>query len=118
MSNYYAPCFYRIDFVVISPYIELPCSNLLSLNKSNFPIIGLSEHKIGLNTPINNISLPGYAFCFDETKSAHGGTGFSINEKCSYTKRRDLNILLDKNFESTLIETTLQKKELSLWLHL
>ena len=27
MSNYYAPCFYRIDFVVIPSYIELPCSD-------------------------------------------------------------------------------------------
>ena len=26
MSNYYAPCFYRIDFVVIPSYIKLPCS--------------------------------------------------------------------------------------------
>ena len=25
MSNYYAPCFYRIDFVVIPSYMELPC---------------------------------------------------------------------------------------------
>ena len=25
MNNYYAPCFYRIDFVVILSYIELPC---------------------------------------------------------------------------------------------
>ena len=25
MSNYYAPCFYRIDLVVIPSYIELPC---------------------------------------------------------------------------------------------
>ena len=24
MSNYYAPCFYRIDVVVIPSYIELP----------------------------------------------------------------------------------------------
>ena len=36
--------------------------NLLSLMKLNFLIKGLSEHKIGLNTPITNISLPGYAF--------------------------------------------------------
>ena len=34
-------------------------SNLLSLMKLNFPIIGLSEHKIGLNAPINNIFLSG-----------------------------------------------------------
>ena len=25
MSNYYVPCFFRIDFVVILCYIELPC---------------------------------------------------------------------------------------------
>ena len=55
------------------------------------------ERKIRLNTPINNISLPGYAFCFDETKSTHGGTGFFINEKYSYTKQSDLNIL-EKEF--------------------
>ena len=85
-------------------------SNLLSLMKLNFPIIGLSEHKIGLNTPINNISLWGYAFCYDETKSTHGGTGFFINEKYLYTKRCDLNILLDKNLESTFIEINLSKK--------
>ena len=42
---------------------------------------GLSEHKIGLNTSINNVSLPCYAFCFDETKSTHGGRDFFINEK-------------------------------------
>ena len=82
-------------------------SKLISLMELNFPIIGLSEHKIELNTPINNISLPGYAFCFDETKSTHGGTGFFINEKYSYTKRSDLNILLDKNLESTFIEINL-----------
>ena len=71
--------------------------------KLNFPIIGLSGHKIGLNTPINNISLPGYAFCLDERKITHGGTGFFINKKYSYTKQSDLNILLDKNLESTFI---------------
>ena len=84
--------------------------NSLSLMKLNFLIKGLSEHKIGLNTPITNISLPGYAFWFDETKSTHGGTGFFINEKYSYTKRSDLNILLDKNLESIIIETNLSKK--------
>ena len=29
----------------------------------------MSEHKIGLNAPINNISLPGYAFCFERQKA-------------------------------------------------
>ena len=27
MRNYYAPCFYRIDVVIIPSYIELPCRN-------------------------------------------------------------------------------------------
>ena len=85
-------------------------SNLISLMKLNFPIIDLSEHKIGLNTPINNISLPGYAFCFDETKSNHGGTGFFINEMYLYTKQSDLNILLDKNLELIFIELKLPQK--------
>ena len=78
--------------------------------KLNFLIIGLSEHKMGLNTPINNISLPGDAFCYGETKSTHGGTGFFINGKYLYTKQSDLNIFLDKNLESTFIEINLPKK--------
>ena len=79
-------------------------SNLLSLLKLNFPIIDFSEHRIRLNTPFNNISLPGYAFCFDEKKSTHSGTGFFINEKYLCTKQRDFNILLHKNLELTFIE--------------
>ena len=43
-------------------------SNLFSLMKLNFPIIVLSEHKIGLNTTINSISLPDYAFFFIKEK--------------------------------------------------
>ena len=81
-------------------------SNLLSLIKLHFPIKGLSEHKIGLNTPNNNMSLPPYAFCFDEKR---GGTGFFINEKHSYTKRSELITLLDENLESTFNEINLLK---------
>ena len=86
--------------------------------KLNFRIIDLSERKIELNTPINNISLPDYAFCFDETKSTHGWTGFFINEKYSYSKKSDPNILLDKNLESTLLKLISLKKGSPLWLHL
>ena len=81
--------------------------------KLNSPIIGLSEHKIGLNIPINNVFVTGYAFCYDETNSTHSGTGFFINEKYSYTKRCDLNILLDKNLELTFIDINLPKKGIS-----
>ena len=78
--------------------------------KLNFSIISLSEHKIGLNTPNNNISLPSYTFFFDETKSTHGGTDFFINEKYSYTKQSELNNILDPNLELTFIETNLPQK--------
>lgn len=41
---------------VFSKHIDV-LSNLLRLTKLNFPIIPLSEYKIGLNAPINNIYL-------------------------------------------------------------
>ena len=78
----------------------------------NFPIIGLCEHKIRSNSFINKISLPGYTFCYDETKGTHGGTGFYINDKFSYVKRNELNISLDNNIESTFIEVNLPKKRI------
>ena len=79
--------------------------------KFNFPIIGLCEHKIRSNSWINNISLLGYTFCFDETKSTHGSTGFYMNEKFSYIKWNELNISLDNNLESTFIEDNLPRKK-------
>ena len=33
MSNYYAPCFYRIDFFVILSYIELPWFHLMKVER-------------------------------------------------------------------------------------
>ena len=70
--------------------------------KFNFPIIGLNEHKIRSNLFINSISLPDYTFCYDETKSTHGGIGFYINDKFSNIKRNDFNISSGNNLESTL----------------
>ena len=78
--------------------------------KFNFRITGLCEHKIRSNSFINNISLPGYTFGCDETKSTHDGTSFYINDKFSYVKRNDLNISLDNNLESTFIEVNLPIK--------
>ena len=34
MSNNYAPCFSTIEFLVIPPYKERPCSVLLYLHKN------------------------------------------------------------------------------------
>ena len=50
-------------------------SNVLSMIKCNFPIIELSKHKLRSNSFINNISLRGYTFCYNETNSTQGGTG-------------------------------------------
>ena len=44
----------HVNIASLNKYID-GLSNLLSLMKLHFPIIGFSEHKIGLNTPINNI---------------------------------------------------------------
>ena len=59
---------FHLNITSLNKYID-GLSDLLSLMKLNFPIIGLSEHRIGLNTPINNISLPDYVFYFNETKT-------------------------------------------------
>ena len=54
MNNYYAPCFYRIDFVVIPSYIELTWSRL-----SFFLKIGLTSasFKSARNHPLSNDKL-------------------------------------------------------------
>ena len=108
-ANYFGILHLNITFLNKHIY---SLSNVLSMMKFNFPIIGLSEHKIRSNSLINNISLPGHTFSYDETKSTHGGTGFYINDKFSCIKRNDLNISLDNNLESTFIEVNLPKKRI------
>lgn len=64
-------------------------SNSLSMMKLNFSIIGLSDHKITLIlfsiTSLYWVIL----FCYDETKSTHGGTSFDIADKLSYIKHNN-----------------------------
>ena len=85
--------------------------NLLATIEFSFPVIGLSEHKIGKHSPINNINLPGYQFCYNSTNSTHGGTGFYISNNLSFQKRDDLIISKDFELESTFIEINLQKND-------
>ena len=99
----------HLNIASLSKHID-SLSNVLSMAKFNFAIVELCEHKIRSNSFINNISLPGYTFCYDETKSTHGGTDLYINDKFSCVKRNDLNISLDNNLESTFIEVNLPKK--------
>ena len=106
-ANYFRIC--HLNIASLNKNID-SLSNVLNTMKSNFPIIGLSEHKIRSNSFINKISLPGYTFCYDETNSTYGGTSFYINDKFSYIKRNDLNISLYNNLESNFIEVNLPKK--------
>ena len=50
--------------------------NFLFLLKHSFDIIGISEHKITKGSKNSAFNLPGYTFCFNETETSHGGTGF------------------------------------------
>ena len=102
----------HLNIASLSKHID-SLSDVLSMIKFNFPIIRLCQHNIRSNSFINNSSLPGYTFCYDETKRTHGGTGFYINDKFSYVKRNGLNISLDNNLESNFIEVNLPKKRLS-----
>ena len=79
-------------------------SNLLAMMKYSFPVIGLTEHKIGRNQPLCEINLPGYTFCYDKTMSSHGGTGFFVSDKICFSKREDLNISVNGKLESTFID--------------
>ena len=51
MSNDYAPCFNRIDFVVIPSYIELPCMSPSLRKLPDYIIL-----HIGINYALDNTS--------------------------------------------------------------
>ena len=73
--------------------------------KFSFPIIGLSEHKIKSNYFINKYPYQVKLLCYDETKSVHDGTGFSLNNKPSYVKWNDLKFSSDNNLELIFLKT-------------
>ena len=102
--------FFHLNIASLSKHFD-NLYNLITLMKFKFPIIGLTEHKIGKNLPVSNVNIPGYNFCFDHTKSTHGGTGFFISEKLTFKKRDDLQIVLDSSLESTFIEIVLSNRK-------
>ena len=77
--------------------------------KTEFDIIGISEHKISKdNLPSNNIELPGYSeFIFEPTASTHGGTGFYVKNDLDFFIRNDLNLNSPSNFEAMFVEIIL-----------
>ena len=69
--------------------------------KFSFDIIGISEHKIGSNSPpSNNIDIAGYSeFEFEPTGTTHGGAGFYIRNGLDYRVRDDLALNSPGDFE-------------------
>ena len=84
----------------------------LSLLKTKFDVIGITEHKIMKDTQISNIDIPGYQpFVFDCSDTSHGGTGFYIKNSIVFNKRDDLKFYSPGDFESTFIEIIFPNKK-------
>jgi len=87
---------------------------ILSLIKTKFQIIAITEHKITGLTPIANIDLAGYHdFIYTPTLTTHGGTGFYVKDTLVYKIRNDLllNSSNPGDFESTFIEIIIPNKK-------
>jgi len=87
---------------------------VLSLIKTKFQIIGITEHKISSNIPLSNIKLTGYHdFIYNQTSTTHGGSGFYLDETFAYKRRNDLVLIPDNPgiLESTFVEIILPKKK-------
>ena len=85
--------------------------NSLSLLKHSFDIIGISEHKMIQGLKNSAFNLPGYAFCFNETESFHGGTVCFVSNNLIYKLRPDLSIKELKKLQSTVIELIFPNKK-------
>ena len=86
----------------------------LSLLKTKFDIIGITEHKIqqGNVACISHIDIPGFhPFVFDCSDTTHGGTRLYIKNSIVFNKRDDLKIHSPGQFESTFIEITFPSKK-------
>ena len=93
----------------------------LSLLKTKFDVIGVTEHKIQKENiaSTTNIEIPGFhPFVFDCSDTTHSGTGFYIKNSIVYKKRDDLKIQSPGHFESTFIEIIFPKEEYDHRLHL
>ena len=86
---------------------------VLSRSKFSFDIIGISEHKIGKNSPpSNNIEITGYNdFDFEPTGTTHGGTGFYIKKGINYKIRDELNVNIPGQFEAIFAEIILPDRK-------
>ena len=101
----------HLNIASLSKHFE-DLQNFLSLLKHSFDIIGISEHKITKGSKNSAFNLPGYTFCFNETETSHGGTGYFVSNNSTYKLRPDLLINEHGRLESTIIELTFPNKKI------
>ena len=81
---------------------------LLTLNDQP-DIIALSETRLTENS-YHNISLPGYKFLGQHSKTSAGGVGFYISDHIQFSRRNDLDFKMIDGLESCWIEIPRQKQ--------
>ena len=101
----------HLNIALLSKHFE-DLRNFLSLLKHSFDITGISEHKITKGSKNSAFNLPGYTFCFNETETSHGGTGYFVSNNSTYKLRPDLLINEHGRLESTIIELTFPNKKI------
>ena len=78
---------------------------LLDALKFEFDILAISETKLQKNTPpIHDINISKYNIEHTPTEASKGGTLLYISEKFDYKPRKDLQIYISKQIESTFVE--------------
>ena len=84
----------------------------LSLIKTKFDIICISESRITKNNSLtNNINILGYNFEYTPTESRVGGSLMYISDKISDKLRNDLKIYCSKQLKSVSIEVLIPNKQ-------
>ena len=85
----------------------------LSLLNYEFEIIGITEHKILVESgPVTNIDFIDYhPFLFEPISTTHDGAGLYIKESLVYIERKDLQFNSPGNHESVFIEIIIPNKK-------
>ena len=84
----------------------------LSLIKTKFDIICISESRITKNNSLTTIiNIPGYNFEPTPTESKADGSLMYISDKISYKLHNDLNMYCSKQLKSVFIEVLLPNKQ-------
>ena len=96
----------------ISKHIDELCLSL-SIFKTKFHIIGITEHKITTDTDsIVDLEIEGFRpFIYDTTNTTHGGIGLFISEILNYKLRNDLKFNSPGEHESTFVQIIIPNKK-------